>query len=101
MRLLTNIEKSIVEAAGTDESLKTDEFETLNELKENANKFLSGKRTYTYLEYASRESSAASICGSILETELAVEVPVIPQSTEGPSFTMKDVSHTSQLKCTS
>ena len=100
LSLLTNIEKSIVEAAGTDESLKTSEFETLNELKENANKFLSGKRTYTYLEYAPRDTSAPSVYGSIVETDLAVELPVIPQSTEGPTLRMKDISHTSQLKCT-
>ena len=96
LSLLTTIEKKIAE------NLKTDGFETLNELKENfyANKFLSGKRTYTYLEYAPRDSSAPSVYGSLVETDLAVVLPVIPQSTEGPSLCMKDVSHTSQLKCT-
>ena len=100
LSLLTTIEKKIAEEAGPEQNLKTDEFETLKELKENANKFLSGKRTYTYLEYAPRDSSAPSVYGSIVETDLAVELPMIPQSTEGPNLRMKDVSGTSQLKCT-
>ena len=100
LRLLTSIEKKIAEEAGPEENLKTDEFETLKELKENANKFLSGKRTYTYLEYASGDSSTSSVCGSIVETELGVKLLVIPESTERRPLRMKDVSHTSQLKCT-
>ena len=100
LSLLTTIEKKITEEAGPEENLKTDEFETLKGLKENANKFLTGKRTYTYLEYSPGDSSTSSVCGSIVETELGVKLPVIPESTERRPLRMKDVSHTSQLKCT-
>ena len=58
LRLLTNIAKNMEEDGGTGD--KTDEYETVNELKENANNFLSGGRTYTYLEYAPSVISASS-----------------------------------------